>query len=134
MAGVALVAYVEGGGVGAGPGDGGVETLVGAAHAGDVAGAHVDLDVGGRANHGIKLRVDFDGRAGEGAILAELGNEDNDLDGGQGVDDPGDLLGEEALSPPLVPTFMGRSVDEGWIFGQMVLHDKIGARFACLLP
>ena len=116
VAGIALVAYVEGGGVGAGPGDGGVETLVGAAHTGDVAGAHVDLDVGGGADHGVELRVNLNRRAGEGAILAEFGNEDDDLDGGQGVDDPGDLLCEEAFPPSLVSTFLGRSVDEGGIF------------------
>ena len=82
VAGIALVVYVEGGRVGAGPGYAGVQTLVGAAHAGDIAGAHVDLDIRGGADHGVELRVDLDGRTGEGAILAELSNEDDDLDGG----------------------------------------------------
>lgn len=48
-----------GGSAGAGPGDGFVHGGH-AAHAGLVAGAHVDEDVGGGADHGVELRLDLD--------------------------------------------------------------------------
>ena len=81
----------DGGGVGTGEakrcgGEGVVLDAGGVAHAGDVAGAHVDEDVGGWADHGVELRVDLDGGVGEGSWWGHEG-----LEVGLGRDGNGNL-------------------------------------------
>ena len=65
-------------------------------HAGRVAGAHVDEDVGGGPDHGVERRVDLDWGAGEDGVFDYLGEEDDQFYRAEDVDYPGDLAGEPA--------------------------------------